>query len=56
MKKPFPNQAVDRIVIVTCVSNKVAHRSEVTLSFVKCEIGHSVGQNEDQKRKKKEST
>lgn len=54
MKKPFPNQAVDRIVIVTCVSNKMAHRSEVTLPFVKCEIGRSVGQNEDQKRKKKE--
>ena len=52
MKKPFPNQAVDRIVIVTCVSNKMVHRSEVTLPFVKCEIGHSVRQNEDQKRKK----
>lgn len=28
----------------------MVHRSEVTLPFLKCEIGPSVGQNEDQKR------
>lgn len=47
MKGPFPKQAIDKIVTVSCVRNEMVHRSEVTLPFVKHEIVPSVGQNED---------
>lgn len=46
MKGPFPKQAIDKIVTVSCVRNEMVHRSDQKawfMPFVKHEIVPSVG-------------